>query len=176
MISKNMEKALNEQIGLEGYASFLYLSMASWCDKNGLAGCSQFMHRQSAEERQHMLRIYNYLSEVDGFALTPAIKQPPHEFKSIRDMFEMVYKHEQKVTASINELLAKGYKDNDHSTLNFLQWYVQEQREEEALMRDILDRIRLIGEGPQSLYYIDNEIKAINAKELKAEAAEGAGE
>jgi ferritin len=72
MISKEMEKALNEQIALEGYASFLYLSMASWCDKEGLAGCSKFMHRQSEEEREHMLKIFTYLSEVDGFALTPS--------------------------------------------------------------------------------------------------------
>ncbi len=173
MISKNMEKALNEQIALEGYASFLYLAMASWCDKQGLAGCAQFMHRQSAEERQHMLRIFHYLSEVDAFALTPAIKQPPHEFKTVQNMFEMVYKHEQKVTASINELLAKCYENNDHSTNLFLQWYVQEQREEEALMRNIMDRIKLIGDGPQSLYYIDKEITAVNAAQMKAEAAEG---
>ena len=80
MISKKIEAALNEQIALEGYASFLYLAMASWCDREGLEGCAQFMHRQSDEERAHMLRIYSYLSETDGFALTPAIAQAPHEF------------------------------------------------------------------------------------------------
>jgi ferritin len=174
MISKTMENALNTQISLEGYASFLYLSMASWCDKEGLQGCAAFMHRQSDEERQHMLRIFHYISEVDGHALAPAIAQPPHSFESVHKLFEQVYAHEQKVTASINELLSLAYKDNDHTTLNFLQWYVTEQREEEALMRGILDRIKLIGDGPMSLYYIDKEIEKINKAELAAEAAESA--
>src|SRR5690606_31424241 len=134
MISKKMIKALNEQIALEGYASYLYLSMAAWCDKEALEGCARFMHRQSEEERMHMLKIFYYLSEVDAHALTPAIKQPPHEFESVRSMFEQVYKHEQKVTASIDKLVKITYEENDNTTLNFLQWYVNEQREEEALM------------------------------------------
>ena len=168
MISKKMIKALNVQIALEGYASYLYLSMASWCDKEALEGCARFMHRQSEEERMHMLKIFYYLSEVDAHALTPAIKQPPHEFESVRSMFEQVYKHEQKVTASIDKLVKITYEENDNTTLNFLQWYVNEQREEEALMRTILDKIKLIGEGPQSLYYIDQEIEKINAKAVAA--------
>jgi ferritin len=176
MISKTMEDALNKQIALEGYASFLYLSMASWCDKEGLQGCAAFMHRQSDEERQHMLRIFHYISEVNGHALAPAVAQPPHSFDSVHKLFEQVYAHEQKVTASIHELISLSYKDNDHTTLNFLQWYVTEQREEEALMRNILDRLKLIGDGPMSLYYIDKEIEKINKAELAAEAAEGAAE
>jgi ferritin len=176
MISKTMEDALNKQITLEGYASFLYLSMASWCDKEGLQGCAAFMHRQSDEERQHMLRIFHYISEVNGHALAPAVAQPPHNFESVHKLFEQVYAHEQKVTASIHELISLSYKDNDHTTLNFLQWYVTEQREEEALMRNILDRLKLIGDGPMSLYYIDKEIEKINKAELAAEAAEGAAE
>ncbi len=172
MISEAMTGALNKQISLEGYASFLYLSMASWCDREGLDGCAQFMHRQSEEEREHMLKIFEYLSEVDGHALTPAIPQAPHEFDSIQELFKEVYKHEQKVTASINELVALANQENDHSTSVFLQWYVNEQREEEALMRSILDKIKLIGTGPQSLYFIDLEIEKINAAELAAEEAE----
>ncbi len=167
MISPSMTQALNDQIALEGYASFLYLSMASWCDQEGLEGCAQFMHRQSDEEREHMLRLFGYLSEMDAHALTPAIDQPPHEFSSVREMFEQVYAHEQKVTAAINQLVTLSTEQQDHSTLNFLQWYVEEQREEEALMRHILDKIRLIGDGPQSLYYIDKEVEAINASQAE---------
>jgi ferritin len=162
-----MTQALNDQIALEGYASFLYLSMASWCDQEGLEGCAQFMHRQSDEEREHMLRLFGYLSEMDAHAFTPAIDQPPHEFSSVREMFEQVYAHEQKVTAAINQLVTLSTEQQDHSTLNFLQWYVEEQREEEALMRHILDKIRLIGDGPQSLYYIDKEVEAINASQAE---------
>ncbi|WP_367387939.1 ferritin [Lewinella sp. LCG006] len=172
MISNAMVAALNQQISLEAYASFLYLSMASWCDREGMEGCALFMHRQSAEERMHMLKIYDYISEVDGHALTPEIKQPPHEFSSVQEMFQKVYAHEQKVTASINELVALSNRENDHSTGVFLQWYVNEQREEEALMRSILDKIKLIGDGPQSLYFIDLEIAKINAAAIKAEGEE----
>ncbi|MEL7250797.1 MAG: ferritin [Bacteroidota bacterium] len=172
MITEAMTKALNNQISLEGYASFLYLSMASWCDREGLEGCAQFMHRQSEEEREHMLKIFEYLAEVDAHALTPAITQAPHEFESIQSMFQSVYEHEQKVTASINKLVALANQENDHSTSVFLQWYVNEQREEEALMRSILDKIRLIGTGAQSLYFIDLEIEKINAAELAAEGEE----
>jgi len=166
-----MLEALNKQIALEGYASFLYLSMASWCDKEGMEGCKQFMHRQSSEERDHMLRIFYYLSEMDGHALAPAIKEPPHEFESIHEMFKEVYEHEKKVTNSIHKLMDIAIKENDYTTHNFLQWYIEEQREEEDLMRSILDKLKLIGEGPSSLYYIDKEIEAINTAEMAAEAA-----
>lgn len=168
MISKVMEDALNKQIILEAYASFLYLSMASWCDKECLNGCSAFMHRQSEEERMHMLKIYNYIAEVGGHAITPAITQPPIEFDSVQKMFEQVYEHEQKVTASIHKLVELSNKEEDFTTLNFLQWYITEQREEETLMRTILDKIKLIGSGPMSLYYIDKEIQDINKVQMSA--------
>ncbi len=171
MISRKMEKTLNEQIELEGYASFLYLSMASWCDKEGLEGCAKFMHRQSDEERNHMLRIFYYISEVDGHAVAPAIKKPPVDFDSVQKLFEQVYQHEQKVTEAINHIVDLCYKENDYNTLNFLQWYVEEQREEENMMRTILDRLKLIGNAPQSLYYIDKEIEKINKQAEAAEAA-----
>ena len=173
MISKKMEAALNEQIVLEGYASFLYLAMAVWCDDIGLTGCHQFLIRQFDEERAHMMKIFQYLADVDGFALTPGIAEPPRQFKSVQDIFKMVYAHEQKVTKSINKLIALASKENDYSTETFLQWYVTEQREEEALMRNVLDRIKLIGDGPQSLYFIDKEMEAIN-KQAATEAAAGA--
>ena len=175
MISKNMESALNKQIELEGSASFLYLSMASWCEQGGLEGSAKFMHRQSDEERAHMLRIFNYINEVDGHAITPAIKQPPLEFESVRSLFTQVYEHEKKVTAAINSLVDMCYAENDYVTLNFLQWYIQEQREEEALMRTIMDKIKLIGDGPQSLFFIDKEVEKINKVAEQEEAAGEAG-
>ena len=173
MISKTMEAALNKQIELEAYASFLYLSMASWCDKEGLNGCSAFMHRQSDEERAHMMKIFYYIAEVDGHALTPTVAQVPHTFESIQRLFEQVYQHEQTVTQSIHHLVELCNKEDDYTTLNFLQWYITEQREEETLMRSILDKIKLIGSGPMSLYYIDKEIEAVNDVQMKAEADGG---
>jgi ferritin len=172
MISKKILSALNNQIALEGYASFLYLSMSSWCDSEGLSGCAAFMRRQSDEEREHMLKLYDYISEQDGHALTPSIAQVPIAFNSIQELFKMVYTHEQKVTNSINQIVTLSNQENDHATHLFLQWYVGEQQEEEALMRTILDKIKLIGSGPQSLYYIDQEIDKTNKAALTAEGGE----
>ena len=166
-----MEKALNEQIAMEGHSSFVYLSIASWCDKEGLEGCNEFFRRQSDEERFHMLKIFNYLSEVDGFAKTPAVEQVPHTFDSIQEVFKLVLVQEQKVTSSVNDLVTLSLDENDYTTKNFLEWYVAEQREEEALIRGILDKIKLIGNGSMSLYYIDKEIQKINQAELAAEGA-----
>lgn len=174
MLSTKMTKALNEQIAMEANASFLYLSMASWCDSQGLGGSSQFMFRQSAEEQVHMMRIFNYILELDGRAFAPAVAEVPKDFDNITSMFKLVYSHEQKVTASINKLVDLALAEKDHVTYNFLQWYVEEQKEEEVLMRNILDRIKLIGDGPQSLYYIDNEITVINNQAIK-EAGNQAG-
>lgn len=162
MLTSKMEKALNDQIGMEGYASFLYLSMASWCEDQGMEGTAEFFYRQAAEEHDHMMRIFRYVLEMDGKSIVPKIDKPPHDFEDIQTIFNDVYAHEQKVTRAINELVDLANKENDHTTHNFLQWYVAEQREEEALVRGILDKIKLIGDGAQSLYFIDKEVTIIN--------------
>jgi|SRR5680860_153410 len=161
-MSTEMQEKLNNQIGVEGYASFLYLAMSVWCDYKGLIGCAQFLRRQSDEEHVHMTKIVEYLQEVDGRPVIPDISKPPKDFNDINTLFEDVLAHEKKVTKSINDLVEFASHQNDHSTYNFLQWYVEEQREEENLMRTILDKINLIGDSPQKLYYIDKELEAIN--------------
>lgn len=170
MVSEKMLKALNKQIEMEAYASFLYLSMASWFDLSGLEGCARFMYRQAGEEKTHMMRIFNYLIELDQKAVVPAIKKPPVEFESVPDAFTQAYEHERRVSESINNLVDLAIKENDHTTHVFLQWYVDEQREEEALMRLILDKIRIIGNGPQSLYFIDKELESFNSESSKGTA------
>lgn len=171
MISDKMIQALNDQIRMEGQASFLYLAMSAWCDEKGMEGCAHFLRRQSEEEREHMLGIFDYLSEVDAPAITPGIEQPPREFSSVQVLFEDVYAHERKVTNAIHKLLHLALDEQDYTTQHFLQWYVEEQKEEETLMRTILDKIKLIGEGPLALYYIDKEMAAFNEQ-----VAEGEGE
>ncbi len=161
-MSPEMQEKLNKQIGMEAYASFLYLSMSAWCDYKGLMGCAQFLKRQSDEEHMHMMKLVTYLQEVDGRPIIPAIAKPPTEFDDIKPLFEQVLAHEKEVTKAINDLVEFSTKDKDHSAYNFLQWYVEEQREEENLMRTILDKINLIGDSPQKLYYIDKELEEIN--------------
>jgi len=172
MLTEKMANALNEQVETEAYASFLYLSMASWCEQQGMNGSAQFFYRQSAEEHMHMMKIFNYILEMDSRALAPAVKQPPADFQSIRIVFEAVLDHEKKVTQCIHDLVDLAIAENDHATNNFLQWYVEEQREEESLVRDILDKIKLIGDGPQSLYFIDKEVDAVNRKAEKEATTE----
>jgi ferritin len=176
MINKNLLDALNAQIGLEAHSSFVYLAMASWCDKEGLKGCADFFYNQSDEERVHMLKILHYVNEMDCHAVTPAVPQPAIEYKSIQEVFKLVYAQEQKITAAIYDLLSLAIETKEHSTHNFLQWYITEQREEEALVRSILDKIKLIGEGGQSLYYIDKEIEKINKARMAAETAADAAD
>ena len=175
MLSDKMTKALNEQIAFEGYASFLYLSMAGYFENKSMLGCASFMYRQSQEEHIHMMKIFHYLLEMDAVAVSPAIKQPPAKFKDVQTIFTDTLAHEQRVTKSIHDLVELAIKEKDHATYTFLQWYVTEQREEESLMRTILDKINLIGTGPQSLYFIDKEIDAINKAQVAAEKPEGEG-
>ncbi len=169
MLSEKMVDALNEQIGMEGYSSFSYLSMAGWFDNRSLKGCAAFMYRQSGEEHGHMMKIFHYLLEMNSNAISPAIQKPVSEFKNVKSIFEESLAQEQRVTKSINDLVELAIKESDHATYAFLQWYVIEQREEENLIRTILDKINLIGEGSQSLYFIDKELEAINKAQVAAE-------
>ncbi|HEX5625891.1 MAG TPA: ferritin [Saprospiraceae bacterium] len=169
MLDKQVAAALNNQLELEASSSYSYLSMAVWCDQKSLDGCARFFYRQAEEEHQHMMKIMHYLIERDGQPQIPAIKKPKGDFKSINEIFMLTFEQEKKVTQSINEIINTTQKLNDHSTQNFLQWYVEEQREEESVVMKILDRINLIGEGPMSLYYIDKEVEKINTQIMTAD-------
>ena len=166
MLTEKMVKSLNDQVAMEGYASFLYLSMAGWFDYKSMKGCAAFMYRQSDEEHMHMMKIFRYLLEMNAHAISPGIKQPLVEFADVKSVFEETLAHERRVTKSINDLVELAIEESDHATYAFLQWYVTEQREEENLIRTILDTITLIGHGSQSLYFIDKEIEAINQAEV----------
>ena len=176
MLSEKMQSALNNQIALEGNASAIYLAMASWCATQGLGGCADFLYEQSNEERMHMLKILHYINDMDGEAVVPAQEKPQSEYDSIQELFKVVYAQEKKVTASIYNLLSISKEEDDHATTLFLQWYVAEQREEEEQVRTIMDKLKLIGTGPQSLFFIDQELEKINQQkgQEEQEGAEGA--
>lgn len=169
MISAKMNKALNEQIAMEGAASQKYLALAAWCSENGMDGGTQFFVAQSAEERMHMTKIIDFLWEVDSKAIIPEIKKPKQNYKSIREVVEAAYASEQAVTQSIYKLVALSLKEGDYQTHNFLQWYVSEQLEEEATMRKILDKLKLIGDGESHLYFIDQALTTISAEQAAEE-------
>lgn len=173
MISKKMEAALNEQIAVEAGAHFTYLSMATWADTRGLEGTANFFFQHAAEEHQHMMKIVHFVGEVGGRALVPAIKKPKVDYKDVLDACEKAYAHEQQVSKSIYKLVALAREESDYIADEFLRWFIDEQREEEVLFMRIMDRIKLIGSGGQSLYYIDKELARAHTEAAAAEAAEG---
>lgn len=163
MVSKKVETALNKQIEFEASSSQYYLAMASWAETEGLTGVAVFLYAQSDEERMHMLKLVKYVNERGGQALVPALKQQPQKFKSIQYVFEEVLKHEVFVSKEINGLVDVCLKEKDYTTHNFLQWYVAEQIEEEALARRILDKLKLIGDDKGGMYLFDRDLPAINS-------------
>ncbi len=172
MLSPQVSKALNKQIEVEGFSSQYYLSMASWAETQGLNGVSAFLYHHADEERMHMLKLIKFVNERGGHGVVSALKQPPVTFKSVKAVFEEILKHEMKVTSEINALVDSTLKEKDYSTHNFLQWYVSEQIEEEALARQIVDKLKLIGDDKGGLYFFDRDLEAMAKAEAATEATE----
>lgn len=161
MLSKKIEEALNKQIKLEAESSQVYLSMACWAEIQGFEGVAQFMYAHSDEERMHMLKLVKFVNERGGHAKVSELTAPPTEFGSFKDMFQELFDHEVMVSQAINDLVHVTLEERDYATHNFLQWYVSEQIEEEALARTILDKINLIGDDKGGLYLFDNDVKQL---------------
>ncbi|MBY0245482.1 MAG: ferritin [Sphingobacteriaceae bacterium] len=162
MLSKKIEKALNDQIRIEAESSQIYLSMACWAEVQGLQGISAFMFAQSDEERLHMLKLVKFVNERGGHAQITELKAPKTTYKTMKAMFEELYKHEVFVSSSINELVHVTLTEKDYATHNFLQWYVAEQIEEESQAKTILDKINLIGDDKGGLYLFDRDIQQLS--------------
>jgi ferritin len=169
MLKKKVEDICNRQIEREGYSSNLYLSMASWAETNGYSGVAAWLYTQSNEERLHMLKFIKYINERGGKAVMPAFNKPPVDFQGVEDMFREVLKHEEFVTESINEIVALTLDEKDFNTNNFLQWFVFEQVEEEASVRTILDKVRLVGSN--NMYQFDRDILSLRAPAANAQPA-----
>jgi ferritin len=163
MLTPVVESALNEQIAIESHSSNTYLALASWCDAKGMEGAAKFFYLQSDEERAHMLRLFRYINDSGGQAITPALHAPRTEFKDILEVVEYFLQGEVKVSDGINKLVYIATQEKDYTTLNFLQWYVAEQHEEETTARNIKDKINLIGLEANGLYLIDKEIGRLAA-------------
>jgi ferritin len=167
MLSKKMSALLNKQIETEANASHVYLAMASWVEVNGFEGAAAFLYEHSDEERMHMLKLLRYVNERGGHGIVPVIKAPAEKFKSLEAIFEDLLKHEIKVSAEINKIVDAALSERDYATHNFLQWYVQEQMEEERLARTVLDKFKLIGGDKGGLYMLDRELAALSQAEGK---------
>jgi ferritin len=159
MLRKKVEDLCNRQIEREGFSVNLYLAMASWAENNGMSGVAQWIYAQAEEEKLHMLKFIKYINERGGKAVIPAFEKPRSEFSDIEDLFREVLTHEEFITESINEIVALTLDEKDFNTHNFLQWYVFEQVEEEASVRTILDKIRLLGKS--NMYQFDRDIMTL---------------
>lgn len=170
MISKKLEKALNAQVQLECEASFTYLAMASWCEQKSLNGAASFFYAQAEEERGHMLKIFRYINDLEGHALAPGVEQPGTDFESILDVCKKSLAAEQKVTKAVHKLAELAQEEKDYATYNFIQFFVNDQREGETVFIHIIDKIKLIGLEGMGLYYIDKELESLAAAKQKEEA------
>jgi ferritin len=159
MLKKKIEDILNRQVEREGFSSNLYLAMAIWAETNGLGGVAAWLYAQAEEEHIHMLKFIKYVNERGGQAVMPSIKKPESEYKNVEDVFKAVLKHEEFVTSSINEIVDLTLVEKDFNTNNFLQWFVMEQVEEEASVKTILDKVRLIGKN--NMYEFDKDIVSL---------------
>lgn len=159
-ISAKMKKALNDQIGLEANASSSYLAMASWCEVTGYEGAASFFYAQSDEERTHMLKVVHYLNDMGAPAIIPATKAPAASYKSLETMIKTALKNEQTVTAAIHKMVEIAQKEKDHSTYAFLEWFVNEQVQEETKFETILQKFDLIGRDKLAINEIDKLLAA----------------
>ncbi len=158
MIGKKMEKALNEQVNAEMYSAYLYLSMESWFKSQNLNGFANWMRVQTQEEMVHAMKIYDFVIERSGRMLLKTIEGPETKWDSPLDAFEAVSKHEQKVTGLINDLVDLAIKEKDHATNIFLQWFVNEQVEEEASADELVKQLKLMQNAPGGMFMLDREL------------------
>jgi ferritin len=158
MISKKMEEALNGQINAEMYSAYLYLSMESYFRSLNLNGFANWMRVQTQEEMMHAMKIYDFVNERGGRVTLKAIEGPPTKWESPLTVFEAVYAHEQKVTGLINELVDLAIKEKDHATNTFLQWFVNEQVEEESSAEKIVQQLKMMKDAPGGMFMLDREL------------------
>lgn len=162
LISQEIESLLNQQVKKEAHSSAIYLAMASWCDRNGFDGSAAFFYKQSDEERQHQLKIFKYIADMGGTAVSPEISNIKIEYSSFREVFEDALEQEIAITQSFKNIAARCHKEQDYVTLEFLNWFLKEQREEEYIARRALELFDVIGEEGTGHWHIDKNIANIS--------------
>ncbi len=158
MLSKTIQDAMNEQIKNELYSAYLYLSMAAYCDSVNLPGFAHWMRAQAQEETGHAMKFYDFIYDRGGRVVLKAIDQPLADFQSPLHVFEETLAHEQKVTGMINNLYTLAAQEKDYASQGFLQWFVDEQVEEEHTAAQIIETLRMIGDHKGSLFMLDREL------------------
>ncbi|MCK4906956.1 MAG: ferritin [Spirochaetes bacterium] len=159
MLTKRIEKELNDQINAEFYSAYLYLSMAAFFESINLKGFANWVYIQFQEEQSHAMLTYNYINERGSSVTLSSIEAPPSKWDGPVHIFEEILKHEQEVTCMINKLISTSMEEKDHASVNFLQWFVSEQVEEESGVSDILQQLKMIDGKGAGLLMLDRELK-----------------
>ena len=163
MISEAINDILNEQINKEFYSGYLYLSMSAHLKELGLNGFASWMKHQAKEEVEHGLKIFDYLIDCDSFVTLKQIKTPEFEFNGILSIFNIVYEHEKCITRAIMSVAKKAEEECDRTTLNFVDWFIEEQIEEEEIVKNIIKRLEMFGDDKIALYLMDKELGERNS-------------
>jgi len=158
VINAKVEKAINEQINAELYSAYLYLAMAAHFEAESLDGFANWMRVQFQEELEHAMRFYDYLVERGGRVSLLALEEPPQEWESPLSAFEEAYKHECYISGRIDDLMDLAIGERDHASASMLQWFVDEQVEEEASTDEIVQKLRLVGDNSGGLFMLDREL------------------
>jgi len=158
MLNKEIEDALNSQMNFEMYSANIYMSMATWFDEKNLNGFANWMKVQYSEEMFHFTKFYDFIDERGGRVLLGAMDGPETEWASPLAAFENALEHEQIVTGRINDLVSQATAIKDHATVNFLQWFVAEQVEEEASVDGVIQQLKLMEGAPGGLFMLDREL------------------
>jgi len=160
IISNKMQKAINDQINAELWSAYMYLSMSAFFEAKGLKGFARWMRVQFAEEQSHAMKFFDYIYSRGGKVELQPISPVPTEWKDPLDVFTETLEHEQKVTTLIHALMTLAIEEKDYATQSFLQWFIDEQVEEEDVAAQIIDKLKMINNNPQGIYMLDRELGA----------------
>lgn len=153
-----MNNIINEQINKEFYSGYLYLSMSANLKELGLFGFASWMKLQAKEEVEHGLKLFDYLISRNSFVTLKQIRTPEFEFNGILSIFNHIYEHEQCITSSVMKIAKTAEEECDRTTLAFIDWFINEQVEEEQVIKDIIKRLKLFGDDKTSLFLMDKEL------------------
>jgi len=157
-LQDNIQDILNAQIAMEAHSSAIYLAMSAWCHQQGLVECASYFKKQSGEEREHQLRIFDYICDMGGAAISPSIPEVMHHYTSLKEVLETALEQEIKITESFNRIVDTCIKAKDFQTVKFCDWFLTEQMEEEQQARRALEIFDLIGTEADGLFKIDHQI------------------
>lgn len=172
MLSEKLLDALNEQLNKEYYSSYLYLAMAAYFDDKNLQGMANWMKKQSDEEHIHSIKFFDFIIRVGGRIKLGAIGEPAKEWDSPQSAFEAAYEHEQFISKSIYDLVTLAVEEKEYSTQTFLNWFVDEQVEEEETVKAIVEKFKMISASASGMYMLDTELGSRAATAANAAPAE----